>query len=71
MKLVEIMLVRLFVTLFIGFAAAQGQSPDDKIQQLEQKIGDLDQRLKIAERRQEIKAEEEAGRAKSAASVSP
>jgi len=63
------MLVRLFVTLFTGFATAQGQSPDDKIQQLEQKIGDLDQRLKIAERRQEIKAEEEAGRAKSAASV--
>jgi phosphate-selective porin OprO/OprP len=76
MTLVEISARILLVALLLEFPATpalaqatQAQSADEKIQQLVQKVDELDQRVKVAERLREIKAEEDAGKAKSAASV--
>ncbi len=69
MSLVEISVPALLLSLSLGFQPVQAQSPDEKIQQLEQKIDDLDQRLRVAERQREIKAEEDADKAKTAVSV--
>jgi phosphate-selective porin OprO and OprP len=76
MSLVELYAPTILGAIFLGFiplsAQAQSaptQSADDKIQQLEQKVDDLDQRLKVAERLKEIKTEEDADKAKSTASV--
>jgi phosphate-selective porin OprO/OprP len=71
MSLVELCAPTLLGAIFLGFIPlpGQAQSADDKIQQLEQKVDDLDQRLKVAERLKEIKTEEDADKAKSTASV--
>src|SRR5258707_9183374 len=63
------------VAIFLGFirvpvqAQSAPQSQDDKIQQLEQRVDELDQRLKVAERLKEIKTEEDTDKAKTTASV--
>jgi phosphate-selective porin OprO and OprP len=76
MSLVELYAPTILAAIFLGFfllpaqaQSASTQSPDDKIQQLEQKVDDLDQRLKVPERLKEIKTEEDADKAKSTASV--
>jgi phosphate-selective porin OprO/OprP len=46
------------------------QSADDKLQELQQKVDALDQRIRVAERTTELKEEEAANSAKAAASVS-
>src|SRR5579871_5928318 len=75
MSLVELYAPTLAGAIVLGFiplsaqAQTAPQSADEKIQQLEQKVDDLDQRLKVAERLKEIKTEEDADKAKSAATV--
>src|SRR3984957_15815462 len=69
MKLIEIAVPTLLVSLLLGVPPPQAQTADEKIQQLEQKVDELDQRLKVAERQKEIKAEEDADKAKTTASV--
>src|SRR4030081_747531 len=76
MSLVELYAPTILAAILLGFiprpAQAQPvstQSADDKIQQLEQRVDNLDQRLKVAERLKEIKTEEDADRAKTTASV--
>jgi phosphate-selective porin OprO/OprP len=74
MNLIETYAPVVLVPLLLGFQLAQAQTPqspsaDEKIQQLEQKIDELDQRVKVSERQREIKSEEDADKAKSAASV--
>src|ERR1700687_4043564 len=76
MSLVESYAPTILAAIFLGFMplsaqaqSAPAQSADDKIQQLEQKVDDLDQRLKVAERLKEIKTEEDADKAKTTASV--
>ena len=71
MSLVELYAPIILAAVFLGFISfpAQAQSGDDKIQQLEQKVDELDQRLKVAERLKEIKTEEDADKAKTTASV--
>jgi hypothetical protein len=51
------------------FPAYGWQTPEQKIQELDGKIEDLDQRLKVAERLRELKDEERDTKAKSAALV--
>ena len=46
------------------------QSTDDKIQELQRKVDELDQRVRVAERNKELKDEEAADNAKNAATVS-
>ncbi len=69
MNLVEISVPALLLSLSLGFQPAQAQSADEKIQQLEQKVDELDQRLRVAERLKEIKTEEDTDKAKTTASV--
>ena len=69
MNLVEIFVPALLLAFSLGFQPAQAQSSDDKIQQLEQKIDNLDQRLRVSERQREIKAEEDADKEKTAVHV--
>jgi phosphate-selective porin OprO/OprP len=72
MKLIEITAPALLLSFLIGIQPAGAQSTassDEKIQQLEQRVDELDQRLKVAERLKEIKTEEDADKARSAASV--
>ena len=57
MSLVEISAPALLLALSLGFQPVQAQSSDEKIQQLEQKVDELDQRLRIAERQKEIKSQ--------------
>jgi phosphate-selective porin OprO/OprP len=49
---------------------AWAQSTDDKIQELQQKVDELDQRVRVAELNKELKDEEAADKAKNAATVS-
>src|ERR1022692_3748064 len=56
----------------VGVIAAQTTSPDaqeQKIEKLELKVEELDQKLKVAERNKELKDEANAESARSAASV--
>jgi len=69
MNLVEISAPALLLALSLGIQPVQAQSAEDKIQQLEQKVDDLDQRLRVSERLKEIQAEEEAANAKTAVHV--
>ena len=78
MRLIDISASALLIALFFGFPAppaqaqatqaqaTQAPSADEKIQQLEQKVDQLDQRLRVAERLKEIKAEEDTGKANKA-----
>jgi phosphate-selective porin OprO/OprP len=71
MSSVELSAPAILAAILLGFISfpVQAQSADDKIQQLEQKVDELDQRLKVAERLKEIKTEEDADKAKTTASV--
>src|ERR1700676_1991716 len=75
MSCVEMHTPAIPASIFLGFipvpiqAQSAPLSQDDKIQQLEQKVDELDQRLKVAERLKEIKTEEDADKAKTTASV--
>ena len=62
-------LLGLALIMGVPLMPAWAQSADQKIQDLEQKVEELDQRVKVAERNKELKDEEAATRAKSAASV--
>src|SRR5256885_15834426 len=65
--------LRLETILVIGMTAcamtACAQSTEDEIQQLRSKIDELDQRLRVSDRKKEISDEEAVERAKSGASV--
>src|SRR3984893_7253354 len=75
MSLVELHATAILAAIFLGFipvpiqAQSAPLSQDDKIQQLEQKVDELDQRLNVAERLKEIKTEEDADKARTTASV--
>ena len=47
----------------------RAQSADEEIQQLEQKVEQLDQEIKVANRKAELKADDDAAKAKNGAHV--
>src|SRR5688500_1344341 len=59
----------LFAVVFAGVSAAQAQSRDDDIQALREQIRQLDQKLRILERNQELKDETAATAAKAAPKI--
>ena len=54
---------------FAGFSPAQAQSRDDDIQALREQIRQLDQKLRVLERKSELKEEETAAAAKAAPKI--
>lgn len=61
--------IALILPMALQATSMQAQPADEKIQQLEQKVEQLDQESKVANRKAELKAEDDAAKAKNGAHV--